>query len=319
MGGTKVSISREDRIKGVLLGQAAGDALGVHYETGIPSHGKADMLGGGYGFEPGEYSDDTQQAVIIAASKSNAAKVAAGLLTWYRSNPPDVGPTASRTLGKTARDMQGQSMKEAAGVMQDAARFTARGRQEGAISNGSLMRCGPTCLPFLGDRAKVAKVARELSDLTHFDPYAGDACVLWSLAIEAAIMSPNDMQDVDVEAGVAFLPAERQAYWRETIRRMTEPSAIPPSSNLNVRKAFEAALWAVSHHHDYESTMQGAIAIGGDTDTIAAIAGALAGAIYGASTIPQDWLRLLHGWSLGDPRIWARDLEQLALDAAGVS
>ena len=49
--------TRNDRIAGVLLAQACGDALGTHYETGTPSHGHAQMLGGGYGFEPGEYSD----------------------------------------------------------------------------------------------------------------------------------------------------------------------------------------------------------------------------------------------------------------------
>ncbi len=83
--------AREDRIKGVLIGSAVGDALGVHYETGIRSHGNAAILGGGYGFEPGEFSDDTQQSVCVALGKSDPHKVAANLLTWYASHPKDIG------------------------------------------------------------------------------------------------------------------------------------------------------------------------------------------------------------------------------------
>jgi ADP-ribosyl-[dinitrogen reductase] hydrolase len=82
-----------------------------------------------------------------------------------------------------------------------------------------------------------------------------------------------------------------------------------------VVKAFQAALFAVADSNTYEATVQRAIAIGGDTDTIAAIAGGLAGAMYGASAIPAEWIKVLHGW----PGLVPADLEAMALDAAGVS
>jgi ADP-ribosylglycohydrolase len=78
--------TRNDRIAGVLLAQACGDALGTHYETGTLSHGHAQMLGG-HGFEPGEYSDDTQQACCVAMARSEPLAVAARLLEWYASHP----------------------------------------------------------------------------------------------------------------------------------------------------------------------------------------------------------------------------------------
>lgn len=305
--------TREDRIKGAVLGSAAADALGVHYETGIPSHGHAKMLGGGYGFEPGEWSDDTQQAICVLKGKSNPEQVGRNLLDWYRGGPVDVGPTTGRTLAKMsvmARPYMGAPLALA---MTEASKVAAGSRAPGWASNGSLMRTGPLCLPFLGDRDRIAKAAREVSDLTHFDPLAGDACVLWSLAIDAAVAGyayfPAFL------GGLDFIPADRREYWAPVIHDAANvtSSAVPPRSNLNVVKAFQAALWAVVHSFSYETGVQAAIAIGGDTDTVAAIAGALLGAVYGAPEIPAEWLSVLHGW----PGLKAADLEALALDAAG--
>ena len=90
---------------------------------------------------------------------------------------------------------------------------------------------------------------------------------------------------------------------------------MPPVRNSGAVGAFKAALWAVSRADSLEDGLQRAVAIGGDTDTVAAIAGSSAGrhlrSQYGAGS---NGAEALHGW----PGMYAEDLGQLALDAAGV-
>ena len=137
------------------------------------------------------------------------------------------------------------------------------------------MRTGPVCLPFLGDRRKVALAARQISDLTHYDPdgYTGDACVLWSLAIERAITQGKDFDLRDEFGDLPFaLPEKRRGYWTGVIKGVFAEGSVPPVRNGGVVGAFKAALWAVSRADSLEDGLQRAVAIGGDTDTVAAIA-----------------------------------------------
>lgn len=316
-----MTITRNDRITGTVLGSAAADALGVHYELGIPSNGDAQMLGGGYGFEPGEWSDDTQQAYCVLAGRSDPQQVAIRLLSWYDGNPPDVGPTTGRTMAAVRRALgRHQPREHVADVMWEASKRMNAGRPAGSLSNGSLMRAAPLALPLLGRPKDIAVTARQVSDLTHYDDLTGDAVVIWSLLIDAAIEWGEQFEvHRATYRAITMIPAERQADWYELVKgpltTYKNPAQgrgwQPPRHNLNVLKAFQAALWAVAHNDTYEATIQAAIAIGGDTDTVAAIAGGLAGAMYGASAIPQGWLSVLHGW----PSLKADDLAHLALQA----
>jgi ADP-ribosylglycohydrolase len=188
--------------------------------------------------------------------------------------------------------------------------------------NGSLMRTGPVCLPFLGNRDKIARVARQVSDLTHADPYAGDACTLWSLAIDRAISAGQDAKPIAgtaigelVMAGLDYLPA-RNAYWAAQIKLAMGSPAGWFTQNGSACGAFRCALSAAVHARSLADGLQLAVATGGDTDTVAAIAGALLGAIHGASAVPPAWRRRVFGWS-PDGRLDAAGLERLALAAAG--
>jgi ADP-ribosyl-[dinitrogen reductase] hydrolase len=191
----EVEITTEDRIKGVLLGQACGDALGSHYEFGPPSHGQAAMKQGTFGHAPGEWTDDTSQAVAVALGRSQPEAVAAQLLRWFGSHPRDVG---NQTRAVMSRARTPQDLK--AFAVRGAAEPRPQGWDPGT-GNGSLMRTGPVCLPFLGDQVAVARAAQEISDLTHADEYSGDSCILWSLAIESAIVTPAGFTASQVTEG----------------------------------------------------------------------------------------------------------------------
>lgn len=297
-----------DRAVGVLLGGAAGDALGVPYEFAAPpEHGGAAMLGGGLGgIAPGQWSDDTEMAAVIAQVAATGAdlrdehaleQVAQGFVTWFRQGPPDVGIQTRQLLG----DVLDRPGPVAAELRRLGAALHARtGRTAG---NGSLMRTGPVALAHLDDDEALADAARAVSALTHHDPVAGDACVLWCLAIAHAVRTG----ELDVRVGLAHVDA---ASWSPLL---DEAEQVEPAhyrrQNGWVVAALQGAWSAVSRATSLEDGLQRAVAGGGDTDTVAAIAGALLGARHGGSAVPHRWRRVLHGY----PGLRARDLSALAV------
>jgi len=307
-----VSTSRENRIKGVMLAAAVGDALGAPYEFRAPPRcGTARFGRATFGFEPGEFTDDGQQMVCVAMAKSVPLHVALNLLEWFGSHPRDVGNQTRAVLSQ---------VRSARGMTAVARAYARRQEQvprpEGwhpGTGNGSLMRTGPVALPFLGDRARIAKAARAISDLTHADVWSGDACVLWSLAIDRAIELGEAFRPAVVTEGLELIPADRRQAWAMLIEVAlgTAPAA-KFRVNGSAFGAFAAALWAVGHAESLEDGLQKAVSIGTDTDTVAAIAGSLLGAWHGASAVPAKYRRRIHGW----PGYKAADLERIALEAA---
>jgi ADP-ribosylglycohydrolase len=302
----RLDSKQTDRAVGVLVGQAAGDALGVPYEYGS-AHlvGEPQMIGGGLGgISPGQWSDDTEMALCIARVAATGAdlrsaeaqdQIAQGFLEWYDAGPPDIG-IQTRTVLSTTKQRCGTAEV----MRQVSEQLHARsGRTAG---NGSLMRTGPVALAHLGDPQGVADAARAVSALTHFDPVAGDACVLWCLAIDHAVRTGT----LDVRAG---LPHVDEAFWSPLL---DEAETVDPSyyahNNGWVVAALLGAWSAISRTDGLVAGLHAAVAGGGDTDTVAAIAGQLLGAAYGASAVPARYRRRLHGW----PGMRVRDLHRLA-------
>jgi ADP-ribosylglycohydrolase len=242
-------------------------------------------------------------------ARSEPLAVAARLLEWYASHPKDIGEATRAVLSgcRTAGDVLAASKAYGS---QMAAQPKARGWRPG-LANGSLMRTGPVCLPFLGDRPAIATAARAVSDLTHCATYAGDACVLWSLAIDAAIVAGDNTNAQSlITAGLPYVPQARRGWWSQLIAQALRNRPAVYRMNGSAVGAFAAALSSVSHARSLPNGLQKAIQIGGDTDTVAAIAGSLLGAIYGA--VPDQWREAVWGW----PGMKAADLEALALQAA---
>jgi ADP-ribosyl-[dinitrogen reductase] hydrolase len=296
---------RADRVEGVLLASACGDALGVPYEFGsapLPASEAPRMVGGGLGpYAPGEWSDDTQMAVVIArvaaerglVDEASLDAVVEGWVEWLEAGASDVGIQTRTVLGAVAA--QGGT-RGAAALAREAAQDLHR-RTGMTAGNGSLMRTAPVALAFLDDPVGLTGHARAFSELTHTDPLAGDACVLWCHAIRLAVLtgSMNDLADLVVE-----VPAERRDQWATWV---ADAEAQPPAAfapNGFVVRALQAAWSAIRHPVDDASPMvsslEAAVHAGNDTDTVAAIAGALLGACWGASSLPEIWLADVHGW-----------------------
>lgn len=341
----KLSTAQNDRACGVILGSAVGDALGAGYEFGSAAVGPdgPTMIGGGLGnFAPGEWTDDTSMtwAIAVVAAKGVDLRspealdeIAQHFLDWYDSHPPDIGTQTRRVLSSTPRDplpedpattfpeeLAKQASRRAtpgtlaAAMTQAAARLHERTRHTGG--NGSLMRTAPVALAHLDDPTAIVEAAMAISALTHTDPRAGEACALWSLAINHAVLEG----ELDVRAGLEHLTQEAREFWTE---RVDEAEAWDPKSftpNGYVVTALQAAWSAIRHTPvpadmpclHLQDVLATAIGIGNDTDTVAAIAGGLLGARWGASSVPAAWRRIVHGYP-GEQAERLVELAQLAV------
>ncbi len=287
----------------MLLAMAAGDALGAGYEFGDAFGGDVPvrMIGGGiFGWAPGEWTDDTSMAVPILEAAEKAAaegraltdhldQVAQSWHSWSLT-AGDVGTQTRAVLSAAARS--GAVSRESL-LTASYDHLATTGRAGG---NGSLMRTAPVALAHLGDREAIAAAARIVSDLTHAETDAGDACVLWCLAIDLAVRTGS----LDVAVGLGALPCERQDVWAQRIEEAQAHGAMHFDRNGWVVHAFQAAWSAIhatrSHEEPLRAALETCVRAGGDTDTVACIAGQLVGAAYGASRVPGEWVEVLHGW-----------------------
>lgn len=294
-----------DRAAGVLLGLACGDALGAPYEFGpplgpeVPVH----MHGGGpFGWSAGEWTDDTQMAVPLLVAAESARLVGEELLDrlddvatawvdWSR-HASDVGAQTRSVIAAAvaANDIS------AAGLAQHAREHHYRTGRSGG--NGSLMRTAPVALAYLAEADRLVEAARSVSEMTHFDPDAGDACVLWCLAIRNAVFSG----ELSLEAGLTFLPTPRRDLWAHRIAEAEVEEPVAFANNGWVVHALQCAWSAICRSDSAEpefrlrTALENAVRAGGDTDTVAAIAGSLIGAGLGWSAFPADWTDVVHGW-----------------------
>lgn len=317
----KLSPAQLDRACGAALGTAVGDALGAPYEFGLAKVGPEGprMIGGGLGgFAPGEWTDDTTMSwaiLEVAAtgvdlrSEEALTQIARNFRAWYDSRPPDIGNQTRTILSAVGANPAGATMTSTS--------YDLHARTGHTAGNGSLMRTAPVALPYLDDPVALVEAARKIGALTHYDPHAQEACVLWSLAIRHAILHA----ELELRAGLAYLDDEAAAYWTDRIddAENSEPGRFRP--NGWAVTALQAAWSAVVHTpvptddhacRHFAQSLATAIGIGDDTDTVAAIAGALLGARYGASAVPAEWRRLSHGY----PGIRGERLVELAHLAA---
>ena len=284
-----------DRVHGVLLATAAGDALGAGYEFGPPLEDDApvEMIGGGpFTWAPGEWTDDTSMAVAIADVAAGGADLLdeaaqdAIVHRWYgwSRTASDVGNQTRVVLDAVGPNGGARAARAAARSLHE-----QTGRSAG---NGSLMRTAPVALAYLADPARLATAAEAIGRLTHFDPEAGDACVLWCLAIRHAVLTG----ELDVRVGLGALPDQRRASWDERIDVAERSRARDFPNNGWAVAALQAAWSAIHATSGLVDGLRAAVRGGNDTDTVAAIAGGLLGAAHGASAVPPPWRALLHGW-----------------------
>jgi len=291
------------------VGSAVGDALGAPFEFGPAGEysrrfphpvvgGRGEMTGGGgFGWAPGEFTDDSQMAVALADSILEAADEHLDLADLWRrwrawaSTAADVGVITRLAL----------SHADHAGAA--AAAHASLGRSAG---NGALMRSTPLALVALrwgglDDEAVVTRVVEwtlAQAALTHHDPAAGWGAVIHVELVRRTCLGVDVFADDDrvLREVLALVPDEI----RGRFATMLAPDWTPGSNagepaNGSVWGCLAEAVWAVRHHATFAAAVTAAIDLGGDTDTVACVAGGLAGARATIQGIPSRWTTYVHG------------------------
>jgi ADP-ribosyl-[dinitrogen reductase] hydrolase len=285
----------QQRAIGALLGAAVGDALGAPFEFGpadafsnrfpSPCRGTAtEMVGGGaFDWEPGEFTDDSQ--MMLALAESLLARGGLDLddlwerFRAWRSQASDCGVTTSAALSHDDRH----------GAAEDVHRHGGR-----TASNGALMRTWAIALAFVGhDTNEVMTVARAQAALTHFDPVAGWAAAIGTELCRRAILGTDPLTQIDDV--LTFVDADHRDEFARVLSADWMPNRAGDHSNGAAITCLAQAVWALRVSNDFESAMRATIDLGGDTDTVACVAGALAGAVHSIQGIPSRWLTVVHG------------------------
>ncbi|WP_276272282.1 ADP-ribosylglycohydrolase family protein [Haloarcula litorea] len=295
--------------RGVLLGLACGDALGRpvegwHADRIERRHGTVDsMLGNGvHHLPPGSITDDTEMALCLARSLAERETwdpddAADRFVAWARDDPTGMGGMTRRVLSRASK---GEDWRTAA-------RETWAASPEGQnAGNGSVMRCAPVAVAFAGDRERLVEASRESSRLTHWDPRCVDACAALNLAIAAAARGDDPV--ASAREGLRATVDDPSEEVLTALDRAVDGEALPVTAYV-----VDTLTAGAGHALAADSAREAIVAAvnnGGDTDTVGAVAGALAGARFGRERLPDAWLDDLEA---------REELTALADDLAGLS
>ncbi|MEV7358322.1 ADP-ribosylglycohydrolase family protein [Kitasatospora sp. NPDC091276] len=284
-------MKRIQRTAGVVVGSAVGDALGAPFEFGpqgafsarfpLPGAG-AEMCGGG-GWDPGEATDDTQMAVMVAESLVqrgglDLSDIFDRFQRWAASEPKDIGLQTEDVL------TNGMPWDLAAAI-----HFQVNLR---AAGNGSLMRASTSAVHFArAGQAATMDAARRIAALTHGDRAAWEGTAIFHELIRVTL-EDNDALRALPDVLALIHPDHRSRY-----ATVLDPDWHPDQAtefNGAVWPCLGSAVWALRTTTSFEGALRAAVDLGGDTDTVAAVTGGLAGARYGLDAIPSRWTEPLH-------------------------
>ncbi len=270
------------RAQGCLLGQLAGDSLGslVEFRTPddirreYPNGVRALADGGTWNTIAGQPTDDSEMALLLARMLADQGRydpeeARKAYMFWLNSDPFDCGMTVASALrGRPNPDSQ---------------------------ANGAMMRISP--LGIFGSNYAlelVAEWARQDAAITHPHPVCQQANALFTMAVAQAIRQGCDGRNLYEQIVTWAEDMKMDESLLEAVRGAAES---PPADYIRqqgwVLTAFRNALWQLLHATNLEEAVVDTVMRGGDTDTNAAICGALLGAVYGRNAIPRQWMESL--------------------------
>ncbi|MFD3916425.1 ADP-ribosylglycohydrolase family protein [Streptomyces sp. NPDC058603] len=284
-------MNRIQRSAGAVIGSAVGDALGAPFEFGpagafsarFPAAGAGGEMCGGGGWDPGEATDDTQMAVLVGES----------LLERGELDPPDIFTRFQRWAASGPKDIGLQTEDVLTnGMPWDLAAAMHFQVNRRAAGNGSLMRAATSAVHFArGGQRSTMDAARRIAALTHGDRAAWEGTAIFHALIQVAL---EGAEPLGALPGIVDLvhPDHRPRY--ATVLAADWHPDQATEFNGAVWPCLGSAVWALRATGGFEDAIRAAIDLGGDTDTVAAVTGGLAGAYYGLDAIPVRWTEPLH-------------------------
>jgi ADP-ribosylglycohydrolase len=284
-------MQRTQRAAGAVVGAAVGDALGGPFEFGpegafsarFPVPGAGGEMCGGGGWDPGEATDDTQMAVLVAQSLLERGgldlpDIFARFQRWAAAEPKDIGLQTEDVLTN--------------GMPWDLAAALHFQVNQRAAGNGSLMRASAPAVYFAraGQEATM-DAARRIAALTHGDRAAWEGTAILHELIRLTLEDTDPLTALpDI---VALVHPDHRARYSTVLAPDWHPDQAT-EFNGAVWPCLGSALFALRTTTSFEAAIRAAIDLGGDTDTVAAVTGSLAGAYYGLDAIPPHWTQPLH-------------------------
>lgn len=275
------------RAIGAFVGLAVGDALGTTLEFSgrdqFPLH--TEIFGGGpFGLQAGEWTDDTSMALCLADSllakgMFDAADSMDRYVRWWKKGENssngkcfDIGITISGALSRYE-----QSGDPWCGLT-----------DPNTSGNGSLMRLAPIPIFFHRDIEQAKSMAIAQSRTTHASPESVEACEYYCTLMVDAINGASKDHVLRGRASQASKKIQEivRGDWKHKTRDQIESTGY-------VVHSLEAALWSIHTSISFDEALVKAVNLGGDSDTVGAIAGQLAGAIWSYEAIPSRWLQAL--------------------------
>lgn len=284
-----------NKVKAVMLGHAVGDALGVPVEfcsrQYLDKHPVVDMIGfGTHNVPAGTWSDDTSMSLCALSSLLNGTvdydDIMRNFCKWCYNGEFttdgivfDIGNTCSDAIdnyfynGKTVKNCGLNNVR--------------------SNGNGSLMRIHPFVLYAyyngIEDDTEFINMIVDASSLTHAHKCSVAGCVIYAYILRELLNNPEKSS---VHKGIDYAQYVRPfgSYYERVFSGNIETLKKEDiNSSGYVVDSLEAALWCLLTTNSYKECVLKAVNLGEDTDTIAAIAGSLAGALYGIDAIPTNW------------------------------
>lgn len=283
------------RAQGCLLGQLAGDSLGSLVEFQRSPRPVIDLEDGGpFQLLAGQPTDDSEMALTLARAIAvnggyNAEQALAAYRRWKATGPVDIGSTTSAALdGRVNPDSE---------------------------ANGSLMRIAPMAIYAAGNSPeRAAALGAEDASLTHPNPVCVSATAVFTAAAAFAIHTGSSPFEtfrhaLDTAAALGVPPQVFEALQRAEYEPPTDYYTQMGWVLIAFQNAFHRLLASPTLEHGVIET----VAQGGDTDTNAAICGALMGAVHGRDAVPIRWQRMILTCRSNRPQeLWPVDALTLA-------
>lgn len=299
-----IDVKSDDKAKnkkmGALFGFVVGDALGVPVEFEDRQKRVLDKVEGmraygTYGQPFGTWSDDTSLMLALIDAFLNGyslSKLADNCVDFYRNakftpynNVFDIGNTTINAIENIERGIPLNK---------------CGGNTEYDNGNGSLMRILPLGLVWKQyDVDERIKQIEEVSAITHAHSRSKFACIIYSSFINELMVS-ND-KEIALDKTISFVNEmceqqykdEFDVYNRILSKSLFQEDGASIKSSGYVVDSLEAAMWCFMKYDTFDDVVLAAVNLGGDTDTIAAIAGGMAGSFYGVESIPDRWIQIL--------------------------
>lgn len=284
----------KDRIKGVIYGQAIGDALGLGtefmskeevkkcYPFGLSSYEQIEQDDHRVRWPKGAWTDDTEMMlciakVIIQEGNINLTSIARNFKDWFNGNPLGIGGNTFKVLACTDYVDYPQTIAEV--IWNSSNKISA--------ANGAVMRTSIIGLW----KNNIEHHAAEVCKLTHFDPRCVGSCVIISQLINSLVYKNEQLTLEQIIAIGEKYDGRIKEYLEKAVQNDNIDDLIIDDSSMGYTlTTLYTAVWCLYHCNSFEEGLLAVVNAGGDADTNAAVACSLLGAKYGFASIPVQYV-----------------------------